>query len=104
MMTRRTLLQRVATVTMMIVLTLGNTGCNPNQGLQQGKAKETVYDRIMRTKKIRAAWLTYPPAAMKDTKTGKMTGIFVDTLEAMAKNMGLEVEWMQGETPWGTQI
>jgi len=67
-------------------------------------AKESVYDRVIRTKKIRAAWLTYPPAAMKDTTSGKMSGAFVETLELIAKDLDLQVEWMPGETPWGSQI
>lgn len=77
------------------------TGCGQQQG---AVGKESVYERVMRTKKIRAAWLTYPPAAMKDTSSGKLSGAFVETLQAIAKNCGLEVEWMEGETPWGAQI
>jgi ABC-type amino acid transport substrate-binding protein len=78
------------------------SGCE--RGTSSGTPGESVYARVMRTKKIRAAWLTYPPAAMKDTASGKLQGTFVETLNAIAKNNGLEVEWMDGETPWGTQI
>jgi ABC-type amino acid transport substrate-binding protein len=41
---------------------------------------------------------------MKNTTTGKMSGVFVDTLDVIGKNLGLQVQWMDGETPWGTQI
>ena len=79
------------------------TGCGQTSATQP-QTRESVYDRVIRTKKIRAAWLTYPPAAMKDTTSGKLSGIFVDALNRIAKNLDLEVQWMDGETPWGTQI
>jgi ABC-type amino acid transport substrate-binding protein len=97
--TRRGTLPLVAGMVAAVVL----AGCGPTQTTGNG-AKETVYERVMRTKKIRAAWLTYPPAAMKDTVSGKMTGTFVEALEMVAKNLGLEIQWMDGETPWGNQI
>jgi len=62
-----------------------------------------VYDRVIKSKKIRAAYLNYPPACMKDTKTGKMSGTFVETLEKAAENCKLEVEWTE-EVGWGSQI
>jgi ABC-type amino acid transport substrate-binding protein len=66
-------------------------------------AKETVYQRVIRTGVIRAAYLTYPPALMKDTATGKLSGIFYETLERIASNSGLKVEWTE-EVGWGSQI
>jgi ABC-type amino acid transport substrate-binding protein len=52
---------------------------------------------------LHAAYITYPPACMKDTKTGKMTGIFVEALEKAAENMGVKVQWTE-EVGWGAQI
>jgi polar amino acid transport system substrate-binding protein len=66
-------------------------------------AKETVYERVVKSGKIRAAYISYPPALMKDTATGKMSGIFVETLEKAADNLGLKVEWTE-EVGWGSQI
>ena len=82
--------------------TLMLAGCIHPQG--ETPRAESVYDRIVRTKTIRAAWLTYPPAAIKDTVSGKMSGIFVDTLNRIGSDLGIKVEWMDGETPWGQQI
>jgi len=62
-----------------------------------------VYERIIRQDKIRAAFINYPPACMKDTKTGKMSGIFVDVLEKACENLGLELEWTE-EVGWASQI
>jgi polar amino acid transport system substrate-binding protein len=67
------------------------------------QSKETVYDRVMRTGTLRAAYISYPPALMKDTATGKITGIFAEALERAAENMGLKVQWTE-EVGWGAQI
>jgi polar amino acid transport system substrate-binding protein len=69
-------------------------------------AQGTVYDRVLKSGKIRAAYLSYPPALMRETSgqnNGKMSGIFVETLEKAASNLGLTVEWTE-EVGWGSQI
>ncbi len=82
---------------------LSSSGCRQNDGANGAQAKESVYDRVMRTGKIRAAYITYPPAVMKDTVTGELTGTFYETLEQVAKNLELELEWTE-EVGWGAQI
>ena len=77
------------------------SGCGTSSSGTQ-TAQDSVYNRVTSSKKIRAAWITYPPACMK-TPEGKMTGIFVDTLERAASNLGLSVEWGE-EVGWGSQI
>ncbi|HEX8163559.1 MAG TPA: transporter substrate-binding domain-containing protein [Pyrinomonadaceae bacterium] len=77
------------------------SGCN--RGAAGPSGQETVYERVIKAGKIRAAYISYPPACMKDTKTGKLTGIFVETLEKAAENVGLKVEWTE-EVGWGSQI
>lgn len=66
-------------------------------------ASATVYERIIEQDKIRAAYINYPPACMKDTKTGEMSGIFVDVIEKACENLGLEIEWTE-EVGWASQI
>src|SRR5881296_3114516 len=92
------------TLAILTILVLAGCAQQTQQAAANGLSKESVYDRVMRTKTLRAAWLTYPPAAMKDTTTGKMSGTFVEGLETIAKNLDLKVEWMDGETPWGALI
>lgn len=80
------------------------TSCN--QTTKQNadtQKKATVYDRVMKSNIIRCAFLNYPPACMKDTKTGKMSGIFVDVIEKAANNLGMKIEWTE-EVGWGSQI
>lgn len=100
-MTKFGLRWQVIPLTMVLAVSTVLSGCRA--GNDAGTQAESVYTRVMRTKKIRAAWLTYPPAAMKDASR-QLQGTFVQTLDEIAKNNGLQVEWMDGETPWGTQI
>jgi len=63
----------------------------------------SVYDRVLKTGIIRACYIVYPPASIKDPNTGQMSGVFVDTLNQAAQNMGLKVDW-NAEVGWGDMI
>ncbi|HCU00255.1 TPA: hypothetical protein DIC20_00950 [Candidatus Dependentiae bacterium] len=62
-----------------------------------------VYDSVLKSGVIRACYVVYPPASIKDPNTGKMSGVFVDTLNKAAENMGLKVDW-NAEVGWGDMI
>ncbi len=62
--------------------------------------KESVYDRVERTGTIRCGYISWPPFLIKDANTGKVSGIFVDYLEALAKNLHLKIDWAM-ENGWG---
>ena len=83
---------------------VGFTSCNQTTTPSTEAAKKaTVYDRVIKNNTIKCAFLNYPPACMKDTKTGQMSGIFVDVLEKAANNLGMKIEWTE-EVGWGSQI
>lgn len=84
-------------------LSLCTVGCNSGSSGSGSATQSTVYDRVVKSGVIRAGYLTYPPACVKDTKTGKLSGIFVEVLEKAAENCGLNVEWTE-EVGWGAQI
>lgn len=84
------------------VVSFGTSYLTRNVGTT-ATTQEVVYDRVIKSGKIRAAYLSYPPACIKDTKTGKLSGIFVETLEKAAESCGLKVEWTE-EVGWGSQI
>jgi len=63
----------------------------------------SVYDNVLKTGVIRACYIVYPPASIKDPNTGKMSGVFVETLNKAAENMGLKVDW-NAEVGWGDMI
>ncbi len=68
-----------------------------------GTVKGSVYDRVVSSGVIRACYTAFPPAFIKDPNTGKVSGIFYDTLNKAADNMGLKVKW-DTEVGWGDAI
>jgi len=80
--------------------------CNKQPGSANDGAvmeNSSIYERVISTGKLRAAYITYPPAVIKDTKTGELSGTFVEVLGQVAKNLDLELEWTE-EVGWGAQI
>ncbi|MDX2027263.1 MAG: transporter substrate-binding domain-containing protein [Alphaproteobacteria bacterium] len=67
--------------------------------VSEGK-KETAFERVMRTNTLRCGYGIWAPGLIKDAKTGELSGIFHDYLEAVAKHAGLKIEWAE-EVPWG---
>ena len=63
----------------------------------------SVYTRVLSSGTIRACYIVYPPALIKDPNTGKLSGVFFDTLNKAAENMGLKVDW-NTEVGWGDAI
>ena len=84
---------------------LSFVGCKKSSGTDQtiNTNTQSVYERVIENDKIRAAFISYPPALMKDTKSGKMSGIFVEVLEKACENIGIELEWTE-EVGWASQI
>lgn len=72
----------------------------PTQKAQAADKKETVYERVIRTRTIRCGYNSYEPVIMRDPNTGTMSGIFPDYLDAVAKATGLTIEWTE-EVGWG---
>ncbi|NTU76297.1 MAG: amino acid ABC transporter substrate-binding protein [Alphaproteobacteria bacterium] len=66
-------------------------------------SRESTYDRVMRAQTLRCGYVVWPPYIAKDPKTGAMSGIFYDYLEALGKALNLKIEWAEeigmGEFP-----
>lgn len=62
--------------------------------------KESAYDRVMASGKIRCGYGVNPPWIYRDLQTGEISGVIVDIMEAVAKKVSLELEWPE-ETGWG---
>lgn len=58
-------------------------------------ARETAYERVMRTGVLRCGYFVAAPYLMKDVQTGKFSGIWHDYTEALAADLGLKVEWAE---------
>lgn len=63
--------------------------------------KETVFDRVMRTRTLRCAYTPYPPLVIKDANTGKLSGFMYDLVEEMGKQLSLKIEWTVEVAPAG---
>jgi polar amino acid transport system substrate-binding protein len=66
-------------------------------------AKESAYDRVLRTGVIRCGYVNYPPHLIVDPNTKKMSGISYDTMEEAARMLGFKVEWAE-ELGWGNTV
>lgn len=66
-------------------------------------SKESVYDRVMRTGKIRCGYAMWTPVLYKDLETGKLSGMFYDLMEEVGKRLDLEIVWTE-ESGWGTVV
>lgn len=66
-------------------------------------SEESVYDRVMRTGTIRCGYTPYSVGFMKDPNTGKLSGIYYDVVNELAKNLQLKVDYVE-EVGWAGQI
>ncbi|MBU6234228.1 MAG: ABC transporter substrate-binding protein [Alphaproteobacteria bacterium] len=66
-------------------------------------AKESTYDRVLRTKTIRCGYIPYAPAVMIDPNTKAFSGIIPEVMEEAARLLDLKIEWAE-EVGWGTTV
>ena len=63
----------------------------------------STYERVMRSRTLRAAYISYPPSSIVDTETGELSGIFIDLLREISRKLDLTLEFTE-EVGWGTMI
>lgn len=63
--------------------------------------QKTTLDKVLSRGEIRVGYVVNPPALIKDPNTGKLSGIYYDAVELMAKNLLLKIDWKE-EVGWGT--
>jgi len=80
------------------------SACTPG-AIKSGAAvkSESLYDRVIKQGKIRCAYVIYSPGCLKDPNSGKLSGIGIEAIEMVAKNLGLQVEFTE-EVGWGTML
>ncbi len=62
------------------------------------EVKETAYERVMRTGKIRCGYVVWPPYFDIDPNTGEMFGYYKDVIDATLGLIGLEVDYVSEYT------
>ncbi len=78
-------------------------GCKSVSTGGTNSAATSTYDRVISTGTIRCGYIPYPPGSFKDPNTGKLTGVFVETMEEAARRLDLKVQWTE-EVGWATMI
>ena len=63
-------------------------------------AEARTLRKILNAKKIRLGTVPYPPMTQLDSRTGKLTGLWVDGPKFLFEQLGLDVEFV--ETKWAT--
>jgi polar amino acid transport system substrate-binding protein len=58
-------------------------------------AKESTYERVLRTGEIRCAYAPYAPALIKDPNTGQLSGIFYDVVTEIGRRLNLKIDWVE---------
>lgn len=66
-------------------------------------AKESAYDRVMRTHTLRCGYILYPPYMDKDLKSGQLKGPSHDVVEETGKALNLSIQWVE-EVPVGQDV
>lgn len=63
--------------------------------VSQAASSAPAFDRVMRTSTLRVGYLVEPPYLSKTTSSGRVSGIFCDITEALCKNLGLQLQWVE---------
>lgn len=63
--------------------------------------EEAVYDRVLRTGKIRCGYVISHPALFQDANSGELSGISYEVMNKIGEILELKVEWVE-EVGWGT--
>ena len=61
-------------------------------------AKESAFDRVMRTNTLRCGYYVFPPVTYRDPNTQKLSGFTIDMMEEIGKRAGLKIEWAEEYT------
>ncbi len=98
--TTKTILLSIIASLAVCFLLINWMGLKPQQA---SNAKESVYDRVMRTGTIRCGYYVFAPVSMREGGAGKLHGFGIEAMEKIAGNMGLKVEWAE-EVNFGTMF
>jgi len=98
----RSFLSRVLLAVLLACGVAGLAACS-GPSTDAAGARPSVYDRVLQTKTLRVAYISYPPSFIKDANTGAYSGIMHEALSDLARRLALKVSYTE-ETAWGTMI
>ena len=86
------------------LVALAITATHPTKnGEDKFAAKETAYERVVRTQTLRCGYIPFVPNLVKDPNTGSLSGIDYEITEALGKKLGIKIVWAE-ETGWATMV
>ena len=77
----------------LIIAVLASVGCERAPTLE--RSNSVVYDRVVQRNELRVGYLVLPPLLVKETSTGKFSGIIYEFVEEMGRQLGLKVNWVE---------
>lgn len=83
--------------TLLIIFTVSFfTAYFTSHKLKQPLHRETVYERVLRTKALRCGYQIYPPFSIQDTSSENgFKGIYPDIMHEFAKQAGIKIIWAE---------
>ncbi|MDD3182558.1 MAG: transporter substrate-binding domain-containing protein [Alphaproteobacteria bacterium] len=88
-------LAQIALVIVLSAATAFTVGKYAAPTVQQTQAKETAFERVMRTGTLRCAYLVMPPQFARDPNTKEMSGLSYDVVMEASKRLKLNVDWVE---------
>ena len=65
-----------------------------------GPAAARDLEAIINAKEIRLGWVEYPPLVIRDAKTGALSGVYIEAIEAVFAPLKIKPVWVQ--LTWAT--
>lgn len=87
--------QLLLTVLIALGVSLGALHFQKPAGTVAAVAKETAYERVLRTGTLRCGYYPLPPLIIKDINTGKLSGLAHDFTTALAEATELKLLWQE---------
>ena len=95
---------KISSIILVIILTIATTLttvrfanhiAQQNEGANQIAAKESSYDRVMRTGVLRCGYAIYPKFFERDLNSKAFSGMYYDLMEEIGKQLSLKIEWTE---------
>jgi len=91
-----------AAVVLLLFIQLSHPGSQSTQPLAQATPVEDSLSQILKSGVMKVGYIDYPPAVIKDPKTGELSGEFVEIVRYIAKELNVKLEFQ--EASWATFI
>lgn len=70
----------------------------------QAQAPGSILQKVQKNKVVHAGYIPYPPFVIVDPATKKLSGYFIELMDAIVADMGQGIKIEYEETTWGTMV